>query len=34
MSEYCPVCQNDPCTCDQDYMCYQPTTADMGEDEE
>lgn len=31
--EICPICGNDPCTCDQDYIYHEPTTADMDEDE-
>jgi len=34
MSDPCPICDNDPCTCEQDYICHKPTTADMGDEEE
>jgi len=33
MSELCPICDNDPCTCDQDYEYYPPTTGDLDDDE-
>jgi len=31
--EPCPICENDPCTCDQDYECYAPTTGDLDDEE-
>lgn len=33
MSEPCPICENDPCTCEQDYEYYEPTTGDLDDDE-
>lgn len=32
MSDPCPICENDPCTCEQDYEFYEPTTADLDDD--
>ena len=34
MEERCPICDNEPCTCDQDYEYYAPTTADLDDDNE
>ncbi len=34
MSDPCPVCEQDPCTCEQDYIYHPPTTADLDDDEE
>lgn len=31
--ERCPICDNDPCTCEQDYEFYEPTTADLDDEE-
>jgi|GEM_PF-1753055 len=33
MSEPCPICENDPCTCESDYIYQQPTTADLDDEE-
>lgn len=35
MMEKCPICDNDidKCTCEQDYEFYEPTTADLDDDE-
>ncbi len=31
--EICPVCENNPCTCAQDYIYHAPTTADTDDEE-
>jgi hypothetical protein len=28
----CPVCENDPCTCESDYIYHAPTTGDTDDD--
>ena len=35
MAEICPICGNEmeKCTCEQDYEFYEPTTADLDDDE-
>lgn len=32
-NEPCPVCENDPCTCESDYIFHEPTTGDRDDDE-
>jgi len=32
MREPCPICDHDPCTCEEDYIYHKPTTADTDED--
>ena len=34
MTDPCPICDNEPCTCDDNYEYYQPTTADLDEDDD
>jgi hypothetical protein len=33
MSDPCPICENDPCTCEADYEYHAPTTGDLDDDE-
>jgi hypothetical protein len=32
--ELCPICDSNPCTCEQNYEYYAPTTADLDDDED
>jgi len=32
--ERCPICDSDPCTCDKLYEYYEPTTADLDDDDD
>jgi hypothetical protein len=32
--EVCPICENNPCTCEEDYIYHEPTTADMDDEDE
>jgi len=34
MPDPCPICDNDPCSCDDDYIYYEPTTADLDDETE
>ena len=33
MAEPCPICEQDPCVCEQNYEDYEPTTGDLDDDE-
>lgn len=30
--ETCPICENESCTCDQNYEYYEPTTGDLDDE--
>ena len=32
MIDPCPVCEQDPCTCENDYIYHEPTTGDTDEE--
>lgn len=34
MSDPCPICEQDPCTCEELYEYHKPTTADLDDDDE
>jgi len=33
MIDPCPICEHDPCTCENDYIYHEPTTADIDDEE-
>ncbi len=33
MFDPCPICEQEPCTCENDYIYHAPTTADTDDEE-